>query len=61
MTFQDLFDKSQELIDTYSQPDKLIGSIVYLIILIAIFSIPFIGVPLGLVIFAITLLNLFKQ
>lgn len=60
MTYQDLFDKVQAIIEERSSPDNLVGSIVFLIIILGISAIPFLGIPLAILILAATIGAYFK-
>jgi len=52
---------AQAVIAEYSKKENIIGAFVALIILVAIFSIPFIGPFLGLIIVAATLATLYQK
>lgn len=51
MTFQELFARIYEVMAERTKPENLLTTIIQLIIVLAIGSIPFIGVPLALLAF----------
>lgn len=61
MTIEELFAKFQAIMADRAQPNKLVGTIGFLIVLLAISAIPFIGLPIAVIIFVLTVLSLLNS
>jgi len=61
MTFKELFARISEVMTERTKPENLLTTIVQLIVVIALASIPFIGVPIALLVFLGIITTYFNQ
>ena len=61
MTINELFARVQAIMADRSQPTKLVGTIGFLMVLLALSVIPFIGLPIAVIIFVLTILSLLNS